>query len=129
IGAIAALWLASWAFRRLLFSIKIARLAKTVPGVDGGIPILGQAINLVTTPPWDLLTSWVSRYGPLYRFNMFGTQVVVLADPHYIREIMNTKLSYFHKDLVFAYKPFMPLFGDGIVTSDGPKWFHQRRQL
>lgn len=35
----------------------------------------------------------------------------------------------FHKDLAFAYKPFLPLFGGGIVVTDGQKWFHQRRTL
>eukprot|EP00953_Heterococcus_sp_UTEX-ZZ885_P025439 13830-Heterococcus_DN1.PRE.4 len=115
--------------QKIVFQYKCNKLAKTVPGVRGGLPILGQAIKLISTSPWDLLTSWVAIYGPFYQFNLFGTQVLVAADPDYMKELMRTKERSFNKDLVFAYKPFMPLFGGGIVTSDGQKWFHQRRTI
>jgi Cytochrome P450 len=115
--------------QKIHFQYKCNKLAKTVPGVRGGLPILGQAIKLISTSPWDLLTSWVAMYGPFYQFNLFGTQVLVAADPDYMKELMRTKERSFNKDLVFAYKPFMPLFGGGIVTSDGQKWFHQRKRI
>lgn len=93
LGVIVLLSCISWVYGKLVLTLKAHRLARTVPGVKGGLPILGQALNLISTPPWDLLTSWVSVYGPLYRFSLFGTQVVVVADPHYMKEIMHTKVS------------------------------------
>jgi len=31
----------------------------------------------------------------------------------------------FQKDLDFTYKPFMPLLGTGLVTSEGQLWYTQ----
>ncbi|CAM9630537.1 unnamed protein product [Chrysoparadoxa australica] len=130
LGAIGLCCVAAYRLvQTLVFYHKCGKLAKTVPGVAGGLPILGQCINMLRTSPWDLMTEWAKQYGPIYRFNLFGTQCIVIADPHYMKEVMRTKMMKYHKDLVFAYKPFYSLLGTGIVTSEGQKWRQQRNRV
>lgn len=39
------------------------------------------------------------------------------------------QIGVYHKDVDFAYKPFLSLLGTGIVTSDGQKWRKQRNKV
>lgn len=39
------------------------------------------------------------------------------------------QITKYHKDVDFAYRPFLSLLGTGIVTSDGPKWRKQRNKV
>lgn len=39
------------------------------------------------------------------------------------------QITKYHKDIDFAYRPFLSLLGTGIVTSDGPKWRKQRNKV
>ncbi|CAM9495085.1 unnamed protein product, partial [Choristocarpus tenellus] len=95
----------------------------------GGLPILGQALKLGKGAPWDVMTSWMHKYGPIYRFSMFGKQCVVLAEPQLMKDVMKTKFTNFHKDVGFTYRPFLSLLGTGIVTSDGLRWRSQRNKV
>lgn len=42
--------------------------------------------------------------------------------------IPQEQITKYHKDVDFAYRPFLSLLGSGIVTSDGPKWRKQRNK-
>ncbi|CAM9832582.1 unnamed protein product, partial [Ectocarpus sp. 12 AP-2014] len=90
------------------------------------LPVLGPALKLAEGAPWDTMTRWAQEYGSIYKFSLFGNVNVVLSDPSFMKEVMRTKISKYHKDIDFAYRPFLSLLGTGIVTSDGPKWRKQR---
>lgn len=106
---------------------KIRRM--NMPLVEGGIPIIGQAVALIKTAPWDLMVQWMHQYGPMYRFKLFGENCVVAADPALLREILQSQMRCFQKDLHFTYKPFMVLLGSGLVTSEGHLWAKQRTMV
>lgn len=46
-----------------------------------------------------------------------------------IRSPIPSQITKYHKDIDFAYRPFLSLLGTGIVTSDGPKWRKQRNKV
>ncbi len=49
-----------------------------------------------------------------------------LISSTFLIKAMRDRLSDFHKDIVTVMKPFLPILGTGIVTSDGKHWFNQR---
>jgi len=100
-----------------------------MPVVPGGLPFLGQVLELIRMPPWDLMVQWMECLGPIYRFTLFGESCVVVADPALLREVLQTSMKAFQKDLDFTYKPFMPLLGTGLVTSEGQLWYTQRAMV
>lgn len=108
-------------------ALKVRRM--NMPVVPGGLPFLGQVLELIRMPPWDLMVQWMKKLGPIYRFTLFGESCVVVADPALLREVLQTSMKAFQKDLDFTYKPFMPLLGTGLVTSEGQLWYTQRAMV
>jgi cytochrome P450 len=104
------------------------RLLNAAP-VKGGIPFLGNVLEMINGSPWDVMTAWSQKYGRIYRFHMFGSDAIVISDPASLKVILNTKLSIFRKDLEWTYKPFLVILGNGIVTAHGDSWRHQRNLL
>ncbi|CAM9382296.1 unnamed protein product [Ectocarpus sp. 12 AP-2014] len=129
LSSLAALWVA-WKFLlRCRLALKLRRMSRTVPSLRGTLPVLGPALKLAEGAPWDTMTRWAQEYGSIYKFSLFGNVNVVLSDPSFMKEVMRTKISKYHKDIDFAYRPFLSLLGTGIVTSDGPKWRKQRNKV
>jgi len=58
---------------------RIERL--NVPQVEGGYPILGSALDMIKNPPWEVMTEWTMKYGPLYLLHLFGRECLVVSDP------------------------------------------------
>lgn len=113
--------------------VAVDRVLKTrrmgMPRVPGGLPYIGQVPALTQSPPWDLMVRWMEQLGPIYRFTLFGEECVVAADPALLKEVLQSSMKAFKKDLDFTYKPFMPLLGTGLVTSEGQLWYTQRAMV
>lgn len=107
--------------------LKVRRM--NMPIVQGGVPFLGQVLEMIRMPPWDLMVQWMHQLGPIYQFTLFGEHCVVAADPALLKEILHTNMRSFKKDIDFTYKPFMSLLGTGLVTSEGSLWFTQRAMV
>lgn len=60
--------------------------------VPGGLPFLGQVLELIRMPPWDLMVQYMERLGPIYRFTLFGESCVVVADPALLREVLRVRV-------------------------------------
>lgn len=93
------------------------------------LPYLGQAPLFLKYSPWDLLLSWHRVYGPIYVYPLLGQTVVGIAHPDYLKVILQSGIKHVKKDVKFAYKPFLPILGHGIVTSEGQSWMKQRRKM
>lgn len=102
------------------------RKLKDIPKAPGGLPILGHGITLLRQTPWDLFAKWVLEISPIIRFNIFGEQFVVVAEPKFLKSIWQSNIRAYTKDMTFTYKPFLPLLGTGLVTSEGELWRKQR---
>ena len=68
-------------------------------------------------------------YGLIYRFHLFGSDCVCVADPELLKVMLQTKLEIYKKDLEWTYKPFLVLLGSGLVTADGKNHRRQRTLL
>ncbi len=55
--------------------------------------------------------------------------MVSIEHPEYLKDILQRKIQNVKKDVEFAYKPFLPILGKGIVTSEGTAWMNQRRKI
>lgn len=100
-----------------------------IPVVKGGIPFIGQALVMLKGSPWDTMSKWVAEYGEVYKFILFGSEAVCIADPEVLKVVLQTKLNTFKKDREWTYRPFLVLLGNGIVTSEGAAWLKQRTLL
>lgn len=105
------------------------RTVKGVPTVKGGLPFFGHVFTMLKGSPWDTMAKWVSEYGTIYKVHLFGSEAIFVADPALLKVVLQTKLNTFKKDLVWTYKPFLVILGNGLVTSDGKSWLRQRALL
>jgi cytochrome P450 len=105
------------------------RSVKGVPTVKGGLPFFGHVFTMLKGSPWDSMAQWVLEYGTIYKVHLFGSEAIFVADPALLKVVLQTKLNTFKKDLVWTYKPFLVLLGNGLVTSDGKSWLRQRALL
>ncbi len=102
---------------------------KPIPHVPVEIPLLGNIRSFLTSVPWDLMERWHDEYGPIYQYTLLGRNCIALAHPAHLRSVLQSKIKSVKKDVGFAYKPFMPILGSGIVTSEGKSWMRQRLSI
>lgn len=72
---------------------KTRRKFDDIPAVGRRWPIVGNLFDMSKTHL--VLTEWASKYGPVFRFNLFGEEIVVLNDYESINEALVTRGSDF----------------------------------
>jgi len=75
----------------------------------------------------DYLKRIVRDYGDVVFVRVVNHPVFVLSHPRDIEEVLLTSHSNFVKSVFL--RESKALFGDGLLTSDGPTWVRQRRML
>ncbi len=100
-----------------------------IPSVKGGLPFFGMVFEMLKGSPWDTMSQWVLKYGKIYKFSLFGSNAVVVADPELLKIVLKEEFRTFKKDLEWTYQPFLVILGNGLVTSDGKDWERQRQLL
>jgi hypothetical protein len=103
----------------LNLSVIIKPPGKDIPKVQGGWPFLGQVFTMIKGSPWDTMQKWAEEYGGIYSFELFGELSISVSDPEILQGILQKQYNNFKKDLLWTYKPFMEILGNGLVTSDG----------
>ena len=93
-----------------------------VPTPKGGLPILGNALQLTSGRPWTTMAEWCRAAGSIVTFSVLTQRVVYITHPKLIKRVLLTNQRNYHKDLAMSYKHFMCLLGKGLVTSEGEKW-------
>jgi len=104
-------------------------LALQMPIKTSSIPFLGHGIRFMQSSPWDLLLAWHKQCGRVFCFPLMGRTVVSIADPDYLRLLLQSKIRNVKKDVGFSYQPFLVILGKGIVTSEGDSWMKQRLKM
>lgn len=97
--------------------------------VSSQLPFLGTALAFLSNTPWDLMASWHRSHGSIYTFKLLGRTMVSIEHPDHLKEVLQSKIQNVKKDVGFSYKPFLPILGKGIVTSEGKSWMKQRRKI
>ena len=75
--------------------------------------------------PLAFLTETVHRYGDISRSRFFHVPVWVVNGPELVEEVLSTKAASFMKGR--GLQAGRPIFGDGLLTSEGEFWKRQRR--
>jgi len=110
--------------------IKLA--LRGMPVAPCWLPVLGHSITLFNSVgkfpcTWDLFSDWARATAPRpVRVQIFNRECVLIACPKMVKQVFQTQIKKYAKDLSFAYAPFMDILGTGLVTSEGATWKHQR---
>ncbi|MBX3198107.1 MAG: cytochrome P450 [Labilithrix sp.] len=99
------------------------RLAPSPPAE----PVFGHARALARRPLQTLLR-WMTEHGPVVRFRVGRREAHVVFAPEGIRRVLADPDGIYGKD-THGYRTLRLFVGDGLLTSDGPRWTRQRRLL
>nr|AAZ39643.1 cytochrome P450 monooxygenase [Petunia x hybrida] len=97
--------------------------ASIVSGTNNGLPISHD----IQSNLFPFVDRWLKKYGELFTISIGSTQILVVARPEMVREIMNTSQNFGKPP--YHMESLKPLFGDGIITSSGVTWNSQRKVL
>jgi cytochrome P450 family 2 subfamily J len=98
----------------------LTKQRKLPPG-PSGLPIIGLLPFLGKYPPVTL-NKLAQKYGPLFRFHIFGYRIIVLGDYETVKK------AYIEFGDIFASRPASMVGEQGnIVTCNGTHWREQRR--
>lgn len=97
--------------------------AKSAAAVAGSPPSHNCGAALL--PFFD---QWRKQYGNVFFFSLGNTQIVHVTQPEMVREITTCTSLELGKP-TYQAKERGSLLGQGILTSNGPHWVHQRKIL
>jgi cytochrome P450 len=95
------------------------------PGLKHSLPFYAFKPWVKLGHPILLFEHLHRTYGNIACYRLFGTPIVFLNDPEYIREILVTQGSAFVKER--TVRRMKILLGEGLITSDDPIHILQRR--
>ena len=112
------------------------RLPADIPGKRQGAyrlpPGLKHSLPFYAFKPWVKLGNPILLFEHLHRtygniscYSLFGTHIIFLNDPGYIREVLVNQAPSFVKER--TVRRMKVLLGEGLITSDDPIHIRQRR--
>ena len=78
--------------------------------------------------PLRLIEAVACEQGPIAAFRVGPLRYVLLSDAAANERVLTAPYTAYDKD-VFDYKLLSQSLGDGLLTSDGETWLHERRRL
>lgn len=100
------------------------RTSKEIP-VERGLPLLGNLLPL-SRDVLGFFTRMVHKHDELVAIKVIGGTFYLVTHPDLLEEVLVTKNQKFQKSK--GLKEFSrPVFGNGLLSSDGDFWLRQRR--
>lgn len=97
-----------------------------VPPSPSQKPLVGHAVDFAFRP-LDFLLKANRETAGIALLNVAGQKWYLITDPDAVEYVLVTNSRNFNKG--FFYDRVRPLFGNGLVTSEGDFWRHQRRLI
>ena len=94
-----------------------------LPPSPSGHPVIGHALDFARSP-FHFVDRALSECGDLYRMELPGVDVYVLAHPEYFKQVLSTDIDAFGKTA-----DFQRVFGNGVLSTEGAQWRRQRKIL
>jgi cytochrome P450 len=120
--------LVAWLVSAVMAAREVDRKLRSITKVPSTYP-MSNLLQLIVSPPWDVIEKWVRQYGSMLRFHFFTNTFVVVADPDVLKHVLATNIHNYQKDTTTTYGPFMCILGSGLVTSHGELWRKQRELI
>jgi len=89
-----------------------------------GLPLIGP-IREIRDDPLGFSVRMARTYGEITQFNLGPNRVFMLNRPEFFQHVLVDNYRNYHKSKF--YKAVGPIFGNGLVTSDGETWKRQRQ--
>jgi cytochrome P450 len=90
-------------------------------------PFLGHA-RILARDPLGTLVRWMEEHGPVVRFRVGRREGHAVFEPEAIRRVLSDPDGIYGKE-THGYRTLRLFVGDGLLTSEGPRWVAQRRIL
>lgn len=101
---------------------------KNPPGPHNLSP-LGSASALARDPMRLALGMW-QQYGDVVRFRLLAWPAYILYHPDHVKMVLQDRHLTYDKQFPMSKVMSSPeLFGNGLITSDGDFWLHQRHLM
>ena len=98
---------------------------KEIP-FDPGHPITGH-LKEFQADKFTMQMNMLKKMGSIYKFNVGRHEIIYLAEPTYIRHILQTNYKNYLK--TFFYDELKVILGKGLVTSEGEYWRKHRKMI
>lgn len=97
---------------------------ESLPGPKG-LPVIGNTLDLLRTPPPEQLRRWANEFGPTFRYRIGSTQTVCLSDYAAVQDILRHRPDQFRRQKLLADTIAGTGFR-GLFTAEGEDWRTQR---
>ena len=104
---------------------KPLRTLRDLPG-PGGLPLLGNALDIKPTQLHRLVSGWADEFGPMYVFKVATQRILAIADAETIQMVLRDRPERFrrwHKIEQIA----VDIGANGLFTAEGAAWRRQRK--
>ncbi|XP_071534349.1 cytochrome P450 306a1 [Panulirus ornatus] len=98
--------------------------SRRLPPGPWGLPLVGYLPWVNPVAPHLTLVKLVERYGRVFSLRMGGVLVVVMADPHVIRDVLSQKCTTGRAPLYLTHGIMK---GYGLICSEGDLWRDHRK--
>ena len=98
---------------------------KEIP-FDPGHPITGH-LKEFQADKFTMQMNMLKKMGSIYKFNVGRHEIIYLAEPTYIRHMLQTNYKNYVKN--FFYDELKVILGKGLVTSEGEYWRKHRKMI
>ncbi len=104
----------------------VTTAARRAPGPPAWTTLL--ALRRIAADQLGTLMRLHAEYGDLVRLNLVAQDIYMLRHPDQVQHVLHDRHTNYNKD-TFDYRMLKPVVGEGLLTSDGPLWLHQRRLM